>query len=214
MSYEGEVELLCEKGHYSRIGAHEDMPYLCEQCSGLIQYMHPVDLTNGYNSDYPGTRYIEKIEIGYDDDWCIDHHGNKYAKKIVKFGPAAVVPSSRADMGWVDVKDVSKQKQLKAVQLGFVVTIRDSRNRGAIIGYVLHVHNDAPTATSIVIARKCELMHSPHVSKEFVYSEEEANEVKARFVKNEKDNAMLHLFDIDLDESVFVEPINSWDVDE
>lgn len=105
MSYEGYDEFLCEDGHYFTQGCWEDPTSGCPYCGKEMKYTHSVDQTNGvqyisatsrYSADEPEdhTWYPEpstvpapKEEIGWDDIWASDHHGNKYASKLMKYRP-------------------------------------------------------------------------------------------------------------------------------
>lgn len=100
MSYEGFTQILCANGHYHTVDAHED--YLaddywrCPICGALKAWTNEVNTTNGsfdtvYDDDEEGTHeeridgYVELEEDSFEDEWHVDHHGNKYATKISKY---------------------------------------------------------------------------------------------------------------------------------
>lgn len=87
MSYEGYEEYLCEKGHYLAIDCYSETPSECPRCEAPIKWWHPVDQTNGYVEDNPGTYPAETDEVGYEDVWQEDHYGNRYATKIILHAP-------------------------------------------------------------------------------------------------------------------------------
>lgn len=86
MSYSGSVEFLCEQGHRSVIDCWDEEPEKC-RCGAKIAYRHSIDHTNGVVEDDPSTMPAPVTEIGYDDIWKEDHHGNKFAVKAYKFRP-------------------------------------------------------------------------------------------------------------------------------
>lgn len=86
MSYEGSVEYLCERGHRSVTDCWTDMPEKC-RCGAAIAHSHSIDSTNGDVEDDPHTRPAPVVEIGYDDVWKEDHHGNRYATRDVRYSP-------------------------------------------------------------------------------------------------------------------------------
>lgn len=87
MSYEGYGELLCANGHYHAHDAYIDEPEECPICGALWAYSHGVDQTNGVEEGNPHTMPAPLEEIGHDDDWREDRHGNKYAAKIPRYKP-------------------------------------------------------------------------------------------------------------------------------
>lgn len=87
MSYEGYREFLCTRGHHSRVGCWDDDPTTCAFCKAPIAYRNSVDLTNGQDESEPWSMPGPKTEIGHDDDWRADHHGNRYAIKVRKYEP-------------------------------------------------------------------------------------------------------------------------------
>lgn len=97
MSYEGYVERLCEKGHYSYFDAHsEDPEQTCEFCQKSFIFTHRVDLTNGVEYDdagdpLPGTVGYPFKEVNFEDHWHKDHYGNDYSVKI----PVYEIPQKR-----------------------------------------------------------------------------------------------------------------------
>jgi len=103
MSYEGHTEFLCANGHYTSVDCWGTDPTTCGFCSAPITHRHSVDHTNGIcypfkgddgeiyaasepqnegDEPLPETVSAAKDPVGYDDDWRVDHHGNKYAVKI------------------------------------------------------------------------------------------------------------------------------------
>ena len=82
VSYEGYREYLCAKGHYQCSDAYDDDPEKCARCGERIAYAHSVDQTNGVEEDNPSTMPAPKEQVGFEDEWCKDRHGNKYAKSI------------------------------------------------------------------------------------------------------------------------------------
>lgn len=99
MSYEGYSEFLCAKGHYSSADCYASDPTACGFCGSLITHYHAVDGTNGIEyADYdednkpigPPLDYTVPApleEIGFDDDWKFDHHGNKYSRRVPRYKP-------------------------------------------------------------------------------------------------------------------------------
>jgi hypothetical protein len=96
MSYEGYAEFLCKSGHYWTMSYSEESflenrsapnIYTCPHCGLRPSMYHDVNETNGIDEDDPNTLPAKKKEIGFDDEWRIDHYGNKYAVKIIKFKP-------------------------------------------------------------------------------------------------------------------------------
>ena len=86
MSYEGSVEYLCAKGHRSVTDCHEDDLQVC-RCGEVITHRHAIDHTNGEDLDDPGTMPAPVEEVGFDDVWHVDHRGNGYATKDIRFKP-------------------------------------------------------------------------------------------------------------------------------
>ena len=88
MSYEGITEVLCAKGHYQTYGCYQTYgPCGLHGCSELLVWAHDVDHTNGYNPEDPRTMPAPKVEIGWDDIPMVDHYGNKYFLKNLRFAP-------------------------------------------------------------------------------------------------------------------------------
>lgn len=87
MSYEGSTEFLCANGHRSVVDCHDDDPEKCHWCGSPMTHVHSIDHTNGIEEGNPGTMPAPKEQIGADDDWRTDHHGNRYAVAIPKFKP-------------------------------------------------------------------------------------------------------------------------------
>jgi hypothetical protein len=112
MGYSGFDEYLCESGHYTEVmenyGAGEN-PVACS-CGKAFAFTHNVNYTNGYanqrscaldlgqpyDNSYSDER-APKTEIGFDDVWNMDHHGNQYATKLMKYKPG---------LAWVKLKPV------------------------------------------------------------------------------------------------------------
>lgn len=101
MSYEGSREWLCANGHYF-IGSCWDAELSkCLRCDAPITHAHSIDHTNGYEMDDPTTQPAPKEQIGTEDDWHVDHHGNRYAVAVPRYRPLtewqAISPSKRED---------------------------------------------------------------------------------------------------------------------
>lgn len=81
MGYQGYEEVLCARGHHNELGKDDAIPDVCpnRDCDAKVTRRHSVDTTNGYNRSYPSTCSAPKREIGFDDEWHTDHHGNRYA---------------------------------------------------------------------------------------------------------------------------------------
>lgn len=88
MSYEGYLEKLCSNGHYWSC----DPPYpaegadCCRKCGENSVFTWEVDQTNGIEWDengvvIPHTTGFPFEIAGWEDVWCEDHYGNKYAVK-------------------------------------------------------------------------------------------------------------------------------------
>lgn len=95
MSYEGYTQHLCRFGHLTEQDAMEAM-YIeavenCSRCHSPFIFRHGVDQTNGieYQEDgetpQPYCVGYPFEEDGFEDEWHIDHYGNKYATKIPKY---------------------------------------------------------------------------------------------------------------------------------
>lgn len=100
MSYEGYVEFISEKGYHTVCDCYSDEP--TEINGDPIVWRHSVDQTNGYgeerkyalSSGEPLEEFYydedaPKEQIGWDDVWHTDHHGNQYATKKLKYKPLA-----------------------------------------------------------------------------------------------------------------------------
>lgn len=87
MSYEGREEFLCTKGHYFVMDCNADDPTFCVRCKAPIAYTHSIDDTNGTDENDPSTMPALKQVIAHEDDWRIDHYGNKYALQIRLYCP-------------------------------------------------------------------------------------------------------------------------------
>lgn len=87
MSYEGYRELLCTNWHYATCDAYEDIPPACGFCGSPIAFVCSVDCTNGEDEGIPESMPGPKRQIGSEDDWAIDHYGNKYAKLVWRYEP-------------------------------------------------------------------------------------------------------------------------------
>jgi hypothetical protein len=90
MSYEGYTEYLCTRGHYMTRDCRDDRPLQCDVCNLAIEYQNSVDQTNG-ETEHACTRPGKKIEFGFEDDWHVDHYGNRYAIKIPRYTPASTL---------------------------------------------------------------------------------------------------------------------------
>lgn len=100
MSYEGYREYLCKVGHYSHRDCYDDKPERCDAigCKESREWFHSVDETNGEDPKDPNTRPAPLMEIGFEDRWLEDHHGNKFALKIKKYAP------SKGDKIWSKIE--------------------------------------------------------------------------------------------------------------
>ena len=100
MSYEGYVEYLCKNGHYAAFDCYNDPDHgVCDYCHEPYEWRHSVDQTNGIcygeydgygegiGEPHPSTVDGPITEIGFDDEWHTDHHGNKYSRKVVRYKP-------------------------------------------------------------------------------------------------------------------------------
>ena len=87
MSFEGFDEYLCANGHYLSADVRDAAP-ACP-CGAPLSWHHLVDQTNGYDERHPSTRRGRLKEVGFDDVWHEDHHGNRYATKRPTFQPQA-----------------------------------------------------------------------------------------------------------------------------
>lgn len=90
MSYEGYETFLCEKGHvwYHSAGLdYGEHGNTCSVCLNAPKWECSTDQTNGYYEDEPGTHPPSMREIGFEDQWHVDHYGNRYALKVMKYEP-------------------------------------------------------------------------------------------------------------------------------
>jgi hypothetical protein len=87
MSYEGSEEYICEKGHYTCYDCNDSIPSKCSVCYGALQFHHAIDYTNGTDKKDPGTYPAPRVSIGFEDVWCKDHYGTKYAVKQHLYKP-------------------------------------------------------------------------------------------------------------------------------
>ena len=99
MSYEGYAEYLCANGHYKST-ADDDGSKGCRHCDAAWAYWHPVNETNGYDPVDTETYEAAKKEDGYDDIWKVDHYGNKYAEKILRYRPVTPEEEGEYDNFW------------------------------------------------------------------------------------------------------------------
>lgn len=96
MSYEGVRQMICTNGHKWEVdesiltyGAQSDVvkAHVCTFCKAMAEWQCEVDYTNGYDENDPRT-YSGPVEnIGFDDDWKVDHYGTRYALKVEKYRP-------------------------------------------------------------------------------------------------------------------------------
>jgi hypothetical protein len=82
MSYEGSREFIFLDGRYGIQDCNTDNP-------PGVAWWHSIDHTNGVDPEDPNTFPAAKKEVGFLDDWKLDHHGNKYAIKIRLYEPAS-----------------------------------------------------------------------------------------------------------------------------
>lgn len=89
MSFEGDTEYLCRRGHYQRQNAHMDCPRVCGQhgCQEPMEWEHTIDLTNGYEEEYEWCHPAPTTNIGWDDIPQTDHHNNRYFIKLNRYQP-------------------------------------------------------------------------------------------------------------------------------
>jgi hypothetical protein len=90
MSYYGYVEYLCEKGHHTIFDVYDsdgDAVVNCAICGTKLVVRHSVDQTNGSNADEPWSVKAPKKQIGYEDNWHLDHYNHKYATRIPLYAP-------------------------------------------------------------------------------------------------------------------------------
>ncbi len=87
MSFEGYYEYLCpNKHHWSCDVRDEGGPY-CPVCNENPALYRLVDETNGVVEDDPSTMASPLLEVGFQDDWKVDHYQNRYAVKIKCYEP-------------------------------------------------------------------------------------------------------------------------------
>src|SRR5574337_345021 len=96
MSYEGYVQLLCEKGHYFTedyyiFGLSEDDDWRCGVCGGHLAWWNCVDLTNGNYEDGIDSKRIDgyvELEIDQIPATCptcgqtVEHPNYKIPKDV------------------------------------------------------------------------------------------------------------------------------------
>mgnify|MGYP003395342990 CR=1 FL=1 len=93
MSYEGFEEYICENKHYFTKNCYyiledaTDFKTICPICGKPTVYFHAVDETNGEIEEEPSTFTAPIREVGFEDHWHEDHHGNKYAIKENHYEP-------------------------------------------------------------------------------------------------------------------------------
>ncbi len=88
MSYEGYREYLCETGHHFGHDCYDEDATECPYCGAPIAYWHSVDQTNGEDEDLPCTLPAPKHQVGGDDEWHVDHYGNRFANVRALWEPA------------------------------------------------------------------------------------------------------------------------------
>lgn len=89
MSYEGSQEWLCANGHYLMGSCWDAELTVCPRCHAPITHRHSIDETNGPDESDPSTLPAPKEQIGTEDDWHTDHHGNRYAVLVRRYKPVA-----------------------------------------------------------------------------------------------------------------------------
>ena len=84
MAYESEEHLILDNGvHVTYINnGYNEIP----KFENAVWYAS-VFLTNGYDEDDPSTHLPRMKEIGFLDDWKVDHYGNRYAEKVILWEP-------------------------------------------------------------------------------------------------------------------------------
>lgn len=86
MSYEGSVEYICENGHRTMTDCYAEIER-CRRCGSRFKWRHSIDETNGVIVDDPGTYPAATKQVRLDDEWRVDHHGNKYAIQVTIVEP-------------------------------------------------------------------------------------------------------------------------------
>lgn len=109
MSYEGFSQYLCKSGHLHEEDssiAYSETPTdaACRICGEAFVWRHDVDVTNGYDERHPSTCRAELKEIGFDDQWGVDHYGNRYAVKKLRYTPAD-------ESLWVNIAEEQKRHE-------------------------------------------------------------------------------------------------------
>jgi hypothetical protein len=89
MSFEGYYEFLCQNGHHAACDVYAPEPKKCRVCGASMAWQNMVDQTNGEDRQDPVTMPGKKRELGADDTWHTDHHGNKFAKAHQRYKPAS-----------------------------------------------------------------------------------------------------------------------------
>lgn len=99
MSYEGYIEYLCPKGHAwaHDVYSEPENGHVCKRCGASATWQHDVDQTNGMEIDNPSTFSAGVACIGFEEDWLVDHYGNRYAEKIALWGLHLVQTGSLVD---------------------------------------------------------------------------------------------------------------------
>jgi hypothetical protein len=95
MHYEGIEEFICVRGHYTSCDSSAYGPggkplLACPLCGGAFEYTHSIDLSGPPVQDDAAcaTRCAPKLVTGSTDLWHHDHHGHRYATKLMLYRPA------------------------------------------------------------------------------------------------------------------------------
>lgn len=110
MGYQGYSEYLCTKGHYNTCDCRDALS-VCqvEGCGATLVYSHEVDETNGRDDSHPDTCPAPKKEIGFEDAWHVDHHGNRYATKV------PIYVRSEPDV-WIDIAEERRRIEVELAE--------------------------------------------------------------------------------------------------
>lgn len=84
MAYESEEHFILDNGVYVSYvyNGYNEVPEITNAVWHASTF-----LTNGYDEDSVDTHTPVKKEIGFIDDWKVDHYGNRYAEKIILWEP-------------------------------------------------------------------------------------------------------------------------------
>lgn len=80
MSYRGINYYILKDKTLVKTGCFDDPPE-------NVEWVCHVNTTNGIDDDDPTTHEPKMKEVGFADEWHVDHHGNRYATKILHYEP-------------------------------------------------------------------------------------------------------------------------------